>query len=103
MFIDALLKAQRRFARLFRARLHDHHKLVARIAPQEVHRTNLRNHHPNQLLEHLIARLMAELVIHRLEAIEIHQQQRKGVAVAARAVGFFFKAIAQGARVRQSG
>src|SRR5258708_3906575 len=100
--VDRSLNSLRQLLHFFLAYLQDRHELIARVSAHEVRRANVGEQQDRKLLQQLVARLMTELVIHRLEAIEVHHHYREGVTMTARAVSLFLKARAFASPVSKS-
>src|SRR3546814_4853871 len=82
---------------------HDDLELVAAKAPDLPLVADDLRQPPRDLLQQLVADGMPQRVVHRLEPVEIHQQQRAGLRLTAMAFERAFEQIGDVAPVRQAG
>jgi hypothetical protein len=81
----------------------DDHELVAALARDGVHLAHARDQAPRDVLQDEVARVVAERVVHDLEAVEVQEQHRDVALLAARGHDRLVQAVLHEAPVGQPG
>src|SRR3989442_2005423 len=89
----------RKLLNLITANRQNRDELIAGIPAHEIRRPNERQQQNCKLSQKSVARLMPQLIIHRLEAVKVHHHHREAVAMSSGAVGLLLEPISQSAGV----
>ncbi len=79
------------------------HELVAAVPPRQVSQADVGAALPRRFLEHRVARLMPEPVVHLLEVVEVQEQHREPVPRTVAPCDLVRQSIAQHAERREPG